>query len=190
VLTQFRWRIFLSLFNVLLAAGLFAAGLAETKQSNYPHANPNPGYIPRAQIASYCMNIPPFVLRNLVTNFIVRKWPSASALWDKWFESYRYHEGADYYFLVFLFWWWIGWRLDIKEIPRRSGGWVPIVGFSLGVILSLTILYVAWASLADTARLRFAGGLIIPVATLVWGLGLFCYFATALLRKERKQEVA
>ena len=63
MLTKLKWRIILSLSNVLIAVVLFAVGLNEKKilGSLPPHSNPVPEYIPAAQVVSYSMNLPPFV---------------------------------------------------------------------------------------------------------------------------------
>ena len=176
------------MINVLMAAALFRLGSNEAKLLSYPHANLVPEYIPTAQRISYCMNLPPFVARNLVGNLIVRRSPVASEVWDKWVYSSRFQEGANYYVLAFLFWWWIGWRVDVKDKPRDPRPSVKkMIGYSFGVLLSLILLYVGGNWFADASKVRFVGGFLMPGCAFLWGIGFLYYFGKELLPRKRQQ---
>jgi hypothetical protein len=174
--------------NVLVAYALFNAGWNEARRHLYPHSNISPGYVPKPEVVSYCMNLPPFVARNLVGNLIVRRSAVTSAIWDRWFHSDYFREGANYYVLVFLFWWWIGWRIDIRGRPPRRSRAIDTSSYLLGLFLALALLYVGIDTFRDLPSLRFAGGPAMPVCALIWGVGLLYYFGIHLVPQETRAE--
>jgi hypothetical protein len=189
-LARFRWRIALSLANVFIAVALFHIGLNEARLASYPHANPAPEYVPTAQRISYCMNLPPFVARNLIGNCLVRRSRGASGLWDRWVSSSRYQEGTNYYILVFLFWWFIGWRIDSRDTPHNSKRPIEVIGYSLGLVGSLGLLYVAGDLFAHAwSECWYLVGFMIPTSALIWGLGLFTFIAKELLPTGSRQKI-
>jgi hypothetical protein len=181
-LTRFRWRVALSIANVFIAVSLFHIGLNESRRYSFPHANLTPEYVPIAQRISYCMNLPPFVARNLTGNLLVRRYRVATGLWDRWVTSSRYGEGANYYILVFLFWWWIGWRIDSRDKPHHIKRLIEVIGYSLGVMGSLVLLYVAGDLFAHAWSERwYLAEFMMPASALVWSLVFFTVFGKELL---------
>jgi len=164
---RFKWRITLSLANVVMAAVLFRLGLDEVKRNSDSHANPAPEYVPTAQRISYCMNLPPFVARNITVNYLLPKYRS----------RLRYHEGADYYILVFLFWWWMGAQIDRRGNPCVPAKPLNVIGCALGLIASLALLFLAGTRFAEGwSTLRLAAGFLMPTSAVIWGTGFlwFC----------------
>jgi len=182
MLARFKWRIALSLANVLIAVVLFRLGANEARRYSFPHANLAPQYVPTAQRISYSMNLPPFVARNLTGNLLVRRYRVATGVWDRWVTSSRYHEGANYYVLVFLFWWWIGGQIDRRGNPRQVARPIDILGYSLGVLGSLALFYIAGTAFVDGwATLRLAAGFLIPISAVIWGIALLWFSGRALM---------
>lgn len=180
-LSRFRWRIALSIANVLIAAALFHIGLNEARRYSFPHANLAPEYVPAAQRISYCMNLPPFVARNLTGNLLARRYRVATGLWDRWVTSSRYQEGANYYILVFVFWWWIGWRIDSRNRPHDVKRPIEVIGYSLGVTGSLVLLYVAGDLFSHAWNERwYLMGFMMPISALIWAFGFFTVFGKEL----------
>jgi hypothetical protein len=182
MLATFKWRIALSLSNVLIAIVLFRLGVNEARRYSFPHANLAPEYVPTAQRISYSMNLPPFVARNLTGNLLVRRYRVATGVWDRWVTSSRYHEGANYYVLVFLFWWWIGGQIDRRGNPRHVARPIDILGYSLGMLSSLALFYIAATAFADGwTTLRLAAGFLIPISAVIWGTAVLWFSGRGLM---------
>lgn len=75
-------------------------------------------------------------------------------------------------FLNFLFWWWVGWRIDMKDASRDSGLRWSLVEVIFGFMLALMLL------LAFSTRENVA----IQVATIGWIAALVCYSFFRLAR--------
>lgn len=188
MLYRYKWRLILSLTNLAIAMGLFAVGLREAEAVRYPHMQMTSSYIPPAQVAAYCINFPAFAFRNAITNWVVYRSSAATAAWSKWSSSYRFQEGFDFYSILALFWWWIGWHCDLKS--RNPARGQAAADNCFGFLLSLLLLYGAAQLLLTqlpSGRLRFEGGLIMPTSALVWGLGLLWYFGKRLLSRTPPQ---
>jgi hypothetical protein len=184
MLRRFKWRIILSLTNLLAALAQSALGLNEAEaflKANPPHDNVLP-YIPIAQLISYSLNAPALVVTNLVGRV-----PAWRAFWrGQWLGGYCFYDvSTSFYVALFLLWWWVGWRLDMKSKQSDKKRMVAILGDSLGVLLSLMLLYIAAdLLLTELPSLRFAGGPAIPISVLIWGIGLLTYFSVAITRAE------
>jgi len=74
-LRRFKWRVFLSVLNLLLALGLSELGMLEYNKFNDTHPGAfyhgHHAYLPVAQLVSYCINASPFFLANLMHNLPV-----------------------------------------------------------------------------------------------------------------------
>ncbi len=84
-------------------------------------------------------------------------------------------------FLNFLFWWWVGWKIDLKVTSRDCGrGWTlaeAIVGFTLS--LMLLVDFRASRHFAVLGR-GMTGEYVMQAARIGWALALFCYFSFRL----------
>jgi hypothetical protein len=170
---HYRWRIILSVSNLLLAGLLFSLGQHEFKSlARSPGAfyEGAVGYVPTAQQVSYCWNTPSLVLtaplRNRLTGHVVL------------FGSWVTYGDIEYGIAVFLFWWLVGLELDWVRANRVSQ-WsrlIKMVGYVLGVGFSLLLLYAGASGLAGT----FSGPHAIVVSMLLWGLILLYYFGRKL----------
>ena len=180
MLRTFKWRLILSLSNLVAAVAQSALGLHEAKLIfQPPQFHDDPLFTPPAQLISNCINAPAFLFTNLVGN--MRVWRIVWAgrwLGGEWF----YHVSVSFYVALFFFWWWIGWRLDIRSKPRDYRS-ITFIGNSLGIILSLTFVYIGLdLLLTDLPSIRYSGWpAILPISTLLWGIILLFYFVRALL---------
>lgn len=182
MLYKYKWRLILSLSNISAALALFAVGAREAEAARYPHMQMISTYIPTAQVIAYCISLPAFAFRNAITNWLIYKSSAATAIWGKWSSHYRFQEGLDYYSLLFLFWWWLGWHLDLGD--RNPARGQAIADNIFGLLLSLLVLYAAADLLltqSPSLRLQFKGGLMMPISALIWGLTLLWYFGRRLL---------
>ncbi len=78
----------------------------------------------------------------------------------------------EYLLMVFLFWWWIGWKIDLKIARRSSGPIWTWAEFVLGVGLSLMLLFEPRAERVNVPDLM----------SIVWGIVLVCYSLLQLFR--------
>jgi hypothetical protein len=181
---RFKWRILLSLSNVLLAIGLSVLGVREyetfsgSREGAFYHGHHV--YLPAAQLISYCMNAPAFLLENLLGRF--QLW---SSVWGNgwWF----YYVSHDFYFLVFLFWWCIGWHFDIKRSLTSQKTVIKISGYILAASF-LGFLLFTGARIFWTTQFPnewYVGGRTIAFSMLLWGVGLLAYLVASLLRQRR-----
>jgi len=99
---HYKWRIVLPLVNLVAAIGLSALGPSEYEafRQAHPHSDATVPYIPTAQLISYCVNAPPFVLSNLLGN--VRAW---RMFWqERWLGGYWFqHVSVTFCRFVILF---------------------------------------------------------------------------------------
>jgi hypothetical protein len=82
----------------------------------------------------------------------------------------------EYGITVFLFWWWVGTKLDaVGRVQQNSGSsFAKIVGQVFGLAVSLLLLYGGITGLMG----KGVAGKPILVSMIVWGLVLMYYFAT------------
>jgi hypothetical protein len=181
---NYKGRIVLSLVNLVAAIGLSALGPREYAafRAGHMHSDAIVPYIPTAQLISYCVNAPSFVLSNLLGN--VRAW---RMFWkERWLGGYWFQNvSVTFYVFLFVFWWLVGWRPDVQSRPRERKGLAGVLGWLVGALAALALLYVSVGLLRTDIPAEVTGGAIIPIAMLLWGLGLFCYFSVVLFRSLR-----
>jgi hypothetical protein len=78
----------------------------------------------------------------------------------------------EYVLMVFLFWWWIGWKIDLKIAQRSSRAIWTWVDFVLGASLSLMLLFES----------RAEGVKVLGLMSIVWCVVLVCYSLLQLFR--------
>jgi hypothetical protein len=133
-------------------------------------------YIPPAQLVSDCVNVPAFVFSNLVGNS--RVWKS---LW--YGVTMGRADSVLFYVSLTIFWWWIGWRIDIRS--RR--GTIKALAAPFWVIAALLSLLLTYAGLQIFLIYRIdsvSGGRAVAMAMLVWGVTLLCYCVRMLMNWE------
>jgi hypothetical protein len=150
-----KWRIALSVADTLLSLGLspqFYHGLLAHSFLFY--------YFVRS------LNLVPSVFVELThlysTYHVILGWLGPWTFYLLW-ESQ---------FMNFLFWWWVGWKIDLKAASRDCGmGWTladVILGFTLSLMVLLTF--------------HSNDHLAIQAARIGWGVALFCYSLFRLRR--------
>lgn len=180
--SRLTWRIILSLGNLLAALGLSAIGLRQAEaffRANPPHDNVLP-YASVAELACYCWNAPALVLSNLSGEIPAWRefWPGSwpGVFWGR-------NVSTSFLLFVFLFWWWIGWRLDVRSRPTQRSRIIMVLTNSAGLLFSFYLIYSsAYLLLRRMWEFRWAGGPAIPLSILVWGGGLLVYFLAVFLR--------
>jgi len=112
-----------------------ALGMHQYRQIQHGFSGHGRGmYVPPAQLVVDSLNAVPFFLSNLLHNRF---------LWwgSYWEREWFYGVSGDFYMLLFLFWFWVGWQLDVPQslTPYKYFGWVPpilaFVFFGVGVYL-------------------------------------------------------
>jgi hypothetical protein len=168
---RWKWRIALSAGNLLLAIGMSAIGLREWAIDSAHHVG-GIGYEPTAQWLSYCINAPPFAFTNLLLNFAMGHHLLPSGWWDvHCFHFVRY----EYYVALFLLWWWIGWKIDMKLAARESGRSWTIAESSIGLVLSLMLLFVGSMDVGNDYGIH-----AVAWSMVGWGTVLMYYFLVYL----------
>lgn len=164
-MTIWRWRVILSFSSLLITWCLISADLSETRAFWNVHPGPFVDvvypYLSPAEKINWCLNAPP--IEATAELFKVS--------WSPWLMSLdnRILEVG----IVFLFWWFVGWRFDV---PSRSlGRWriSAIVGNALGALLAICLLWVAleiWGA-------EDLFGQFVRFCLLAWGILLVSYFA-------------
>ncbi|HXW90496.1 MAG TPA: hypothetical protein VEK33_08110 [Terriglobales bacterium] len=74
-----------------------------------------------------------------------------------------------YEFTVFLFWCWVGWKIDLRAASRDCGSACTITEILLGVALSITMFALRFRVLVPPYR--EAG----PWIAMAWSLVILCY---------------
>lgn len=178
VMRAFKWRLLLSVANVLLALGMSALGLHEYETDHRTHPeyfyHGNVYYVPPAQIVSYCLNVPALVASNLFRNFGIKHVSAESRLFVA--QSF-FHVYTGYYLAVLFFWWYVGWWLDVKLSPANIPRVLRELGWGLGALVSLALAYYGFAFRRGDWVPR-----VIPLSVMAWGVGLACYFVGRMLR--------
>lgn len=150
-----KWRIVLSVADTLLSLGL---------SPQFYH-----GLLSRSFLVYYLVHA-----LNLV--------PSAFAEVTHIYTSYHVilralGPGTFYVFwesqlINFLFWWWVGWKIDLKIAARDCGpGWSwaeAILGFALTLMVLLTF--------------HAGENVVLQAARIGWTLALLCYSFFRLTR--------
>jgi hypothetical protein len=150
-----KWRIVLSVADTLLSVGLspqFYHGLLAHSFVIY--------YLVRG------LNLVPSVFAEVTHIYLA--YPAILRSLGGW-VFYIFWESQ---FLNFLFWWWVGWKIDLKVASRDCGrGWT-LAEVILGFTLSWMVL------------LKFHAGehVALQAASIAWGLALFCYSLFRLRR--------
>ncbi len=169
---RWKWTLILSFGNLLLAVGMSTVGLREYERFHVTHPGAfyhgNIYYEPAPQLLSYCLNAPPFAVSNVFLNFVMIH----HILPQSWLDVHCfYFVRYEFYVGLFLFWWWVGWQVDMKLASRNSGRAWRIVESSLGIVLALLLLadgsIGAWNDHAIQA---------IAWAMVAWGAILLYYF--------------
>jgi hypothetical protein len=181
VLSKFKWRIALALVNLVAAVGQSALGFQAAER--FLKANPRHddalAYVPTVQVISYALNAPALVFTNLIERSSAWR-----GLWgEQWLGRYWFGElSTSFYLASFLLWWWVGWQVDRRlAAPRRT--WYAAPGNVLGGLLAFALMCIgACLLMVNLPDLRFAGGPVIPISILVWGIALLAYFCTLLER--------
>jgi hypothetical protein len=171
----FRWRIVLSTVNLAAAIMLSALGAREYNVFRHLHRfhEGNVLYIPPAQLASYCVNVPAFVFSNLVGNSRVWKF-----LWGG--VTLSRADSALFYVSLTIFWWWIGWRIDIRS-RRGSVKALAAPFWVTAVLLSLLLIYAGLQIFLIYRVDSVSGGRAVAIAMLVWGVALLYYCGRMLM---------
>ncbi len=162
---RLRWCLVLSIANLAMALGL--QGLSRSEYLNFRKARPDAAlyeitYMPLGQVISYSLNAPSFVVSNAIHPL-----PLAPA------TTLDYGYGH-FYLAAFVFWWFLGWKLDRR--PSESGGTggtVSVAGNLLGALLSVAFLCIGVAG-----SVKHLISLPVTIAVAAWGLGLTFYFGS------------
>jgi hypothetical protein len=170
-----RWRIVLSTINLAAAMMLSALGVREYQAFRNLHRfhEGNVLYIPPAQLVSYCVTVPAFVFSNLVGN--TRLWKS---LWDG--VTLSRADRALFYASLTMFWWWIGWRVDIRSRRGSVRSWAAPF-WVIAVLLSFLLTYAGLRIFLIYRIDGVSGARAIATAMLVWGMALLCYCCRMLI---------
>lgn len=178
-----KWRIILSTLNLASAILLSVLGARQDQAFRqmhpFAHYEGNFVYIPPAQVVSGCVNAPAFVSSNLLGN--IRGWRS--------FPAERALDGAafgdvdvTYYVLLFVSWWWIGWRIDLRE-RHNSRTTLAALCWLAGGVLALTLAYAGAHILhISESSSSVSGQRAISISMFCWGLVLSCYCGRMLSR--------
>ncbi len=175
-----RWRLVLSASNLFLAMFLLYLGQREhvsLVRSPGAFYEGLPEYIPIAQKLSYCLNIPSMAAtaplrHSLDGRFVI--------------EPYHVTYGQIiYYVAVFLFWWWVGSKLDHARLGTdplwlRSRRVIILVDV-IGSLFALLLIYSGITGLLGT----FSGGKGIVISMVLWGVVLLYYFGRHLVWRAR-----
>jgi hypothetical protein len=147
------WRIVLSAANALL-------GFALSPQSFHGAFAFSPGLY----FLVSGLDLVPRDFTNMVGTYQINH----HLLWGYWVRFLFW----EYLLTVFLFWWWIGWKIDLKIARRSSGPIWTWAEFVLGVGLSLMLLFEPRAERVNVPGLM----------SIFWGVVLVCYSLLQLFR--------
>ena len=91
----------------------------------------------------------------------------------------------EYGVAVFLFWWWVGSRLDMLRADQRSrqprSKLIVLAERLFGLLVSLVLLYGGVTGLLG----KITMGSPLLIAMILWGLGILYYVAEQLHRDGR-----
>ena len=179
-MTPLKWRIILPIINLVIAILLSLLGTREYRTFRATHPSfayePNFVYIPPAELVSSCINVPPFVLSNLLGNS--RVWKAVRAGVPMNGAAFG-DISLTFYVLLFLFWCWIGWRIDVTSRHRRRTK-LAAVFWAGSALLSLFLAYAGTQIfLVSRPYGDVSGEDALGISMLVWGLGLCSYCVLA-----------
>jgi hypothetical protein len=171
-----KWRLFLSVLNLAIAATLFEFALVQEGAMHKDHPDyfheGYYGYTPPALVISYSLNAPSLVLSQFVNNFLTQRF--------NWTERWFHYGKIEYYVIVFAFWWCIGWRIDAKGNLRDAPALLRVVGCLLGSGFAMLLVHGGFVT-----RRQEYGTLAIPISMVLWGLGLLLNFTRELMRRHK-----
>ena len=175
---RYRFRIVLSVLNLLLAALLFGIGRREfTSLASLPGAfyEGSVGYTPSAQKVSYCINAP-----ALVVSAPIRHWVRGRVTIANMPIAYG---DIEYGIAIFLFWWWLGSKIDIYAGDPGTKLRKPIKLAECIVILllSFVLLYGGITGLSGKSMV----GHSVLISMTFWGAGLLYCLAADIQRGAR-----
>ena len=174
---DFKWRVVLPLFNLLLTVFLLYLGRLEflsLLRAEGTHYGGSAGYIPEAEKLSYMLNMPA----------VVATAPLRHSFFGQFTIGVYYTSSHIIYCVgVFLLWWLIGWRIDFARFGN-SPSWLQssqvVVSIDiLGGLFSLAMIYAA----IDGFFGNFGGGKGLLTFMLLWGVLLLSCFCIDLLRR-------
>ena len=163
-----KWRIVLSVADTLLSLGL---------SPQFYH-----GLLARSFTVLYlvrCLNLVPAAFVDVTgiwrTYHVVVGGASGGWLFYFFWNSQ---------FLNFTFWWWLGWKIDLKVASRDCGrGWTlaeAIGGFMLSFMMLLDFQTVRHLAMIENRMIT--GEYVVQAARIGWALALFCYSCLRLRR--------
>jgi hypothetical protein len=182
---QLKWKIILPTINLVIAILLSFQGSKESLAFRKTHPSspyePTFVYIPPAEVVSSCINVPPFVLSNLLENS--RVWKVVRTRAPIRIPNSA-HFTLPFYLFLFLFWCWIGWRIDVASRPGQRGQPTKssAVLWAGTAMLSLFLAYAGiQVVLVSHPFGDVSGERALGISMLVWGLGLTSYCVVMLL---------
>jgi hypothetical protein len=169
---RWKWRIVLAAVNLLLAIGMSAVGMREYAADHQLHPgyfyHGNRYYVPTAQWISYCLNAPAHLVANMFDDFAMRYHLMPSRWFGVWCFYFVHYE---FYAAVFLFWWWMGWKVDAKMVSQNCSASWGIAESLVGLCVAVLLLFYGSVYVWRTDTIRSVAG-----ATVVWGGVLMWYF--------------
>jgi hypothetical protein len=160
-MTNWKWRIALSVANLLLALGM------------------SPGFYhghlarsPNLYFAVHCLDLVPRVVVNLPDRYAMNHGflPIAG-------RRGMFYLFWEYNLILFLFWWWVGWKIDLRNTTRDCGRAWTIAEFVFGLTLSLVLLLQS-----GNQPPRGPYPQAVEWVRMGWGVVLLCYSLLCLRR--------
>ncbi|MFZ0335219.1 MAG: hypothetical protein WAN10_18840 [Candidatus Acidiferrales bacterium] len=154
------WRIVLAVVNVILSIGMspwFFGGLLAHSVNLHFFVN--------------CINVVPTFVSAMTATYQI---DHHLLYWTHgYWVRYLFWE---HQLLVFLFWWWAGWKIDLKMASRDCGrAWtIAEVAVALGLSLLLPLHRPYERGYPYVVAFRFV--------TLAWAVALFAYSLSGFLR--------
>lgn len=157
-----KWRLILSVADTLLSLGLspqFYHGLLAGSVTVL--------YLVR------CLNLVPAAFVEVTG--IWRTYHVVLGGRDSGFLFYFFWNSQ---FLNFLFWWWVGWKIDLRVASRDCGRvWTlaeAVAGFALSLVVFFDFRTVRHFAVPGV-RMMMTGEYAVQAARIGWALALFCY---------------
>jgi hypothetical protein len=173
---RFRWRWVLSFSNVVLAVILWQIGFQEEQSVHDLHPgmfyDGNASHVLPALAVSYSLNAPSLVLSTFFNNLLTR--------WFGWDERWFHYGMVEYYLTAFVFWWWVGSKLDKKQGLGRRARFMAVAVSLLGAFCAIVLMYYG------VTVSRNVYGPLVPISMVLWGLGLLVYFGKELVAIRRE----
>ena len=156
-----RWRVVLSVANLLWQIG-------QTSEVHVWLLSHSVSAEHAIYWATYCLDVVPTTAMNLLPNFAM----THHLLW----LIPGGHLYFEYCLALFLFWWWVGWKIDTRAASRDCGLAGTIADFVLAVTLSL-ILFLQNGTVRHSPYPS-----AIWWAMIVWSVLLLCFSLLRLWR--------